>query len=113
MDIVGFLQQVVDATQAQVLVYLLLVNLVLGVLAALRKGKFELARLKDFGLRTITVLGTYLGVSVASVAMADFTPMRTVAWAALVAFLATQILDNAKDLGLPVPNVIGKWLERK
>lgn len=113
-SILQFLQSMVSVDQAQVLVYMVLANLILGSVAALKQGQFELARFKDFGKRVIIVFGTYLGVAVASVAIADWVPLRDIAWGALVAFLGTQILDNAKDLlGLQVPESITRWFERK
>lgn len=111
--ILQFLQSVVSLDQAQVLAYMILANLVLGTVAALKDGKFELAKFWDFGKRTLIVFGTYLGVSVASKAIADFTELRNIAWGALVAYMGTQVISNVTDLlGTKVPEGVQKWLQK-
>ncbi len=113
-SILQFLQSMVSVDQAQVLVYMVLANLVLGSVAALKQGQFELARFKDFGKRVIIVFGTYLGVAIASGALADWTPLRDVAWAGLIGYLGTQIVSNVTDLlGKKLPDSISKLIERK
>ncbi len=113
-SILQFLQSVVSVDQGQVLVYMILANVILGTVAALKKGEFELAKFSDFGKRVIVVFGTYLGVAIASGAIADWTPLRDIAWGALTAYLGTQLLDNVKDLlGLKIPENISKLIERK
>ena len=112
MDILTFLQAIVNVTQAKVLALLILANLVLGTVASIKEGKFEVNRLKDFLRRTLVVFGGYLGAALAGAALADFSPLRTVAWAALVAFLAAQIVGNLRALGLPLPDSVTKWIER-
>lgn len=114
MDILDFLKSVVSLDQAQVLLYLILANLILGTVAAIKQGEFELARFMDFGKRVITVFGTYLAVAIAAKAVADWSTMRDIAWASLIAYLGTQIVSNVKDLlGVPLPVSISKWIERK
>lgn len=113
MDILEFIKEVISEDQVMTLIYLILANVVLGTIAALVKGKFELARFRDFGKRTLIILGSYLGVSVAAHAMSDFDALRTVYWAALIAFMATQLVDNLKDIGLPVPDSVSRVLEKK
>lgn len=109
-----FLQSMVSVDQAQVLGYMVLANLILGSVAALKQGQFELAKFKDFCKRLIIVFGTYLGVAVASKGMADWTPLRDVAWAGLIGYLGTQIVSNVTDLiGKKLPDGISKWIERK
>ncbi len=112
-NILEFLQSMVSSSQAQVLVWLILANLVLGTVAALKTGEFQIARFKDFGKRVIIVFGTYLGVSIASRGIADYNPLRDVCWAALIAYLGTQLISNLKDIGvLPLPESINKFIER-
>lgn len=113
MDMLNFVKSVVDAGQLQILAYLVMANLILGVIAAVVKDTFELNRLKDFWKRVVMVFGSYLAVSLASKAMADLEVMRTSVWVALLAFLVAQIVGNLKELGLPLPDKISKFIERK
>ncbi len=77
MDMLNFVKSVVDAGQLQVLAYLVMANLILGVVAAIVKGTFELNKLVDFWKRVVMVFGSYLSVSLASKAMTDLEVMRT------------------------------------
>ncbi len=113
MDMLNFVKSVVDAGQLQVLAYLVMANLILGVVAAIVKGTFELNKLVDFWKRVVMVFGSYLAVSLASKAMADLEVMRTSAWIALLAFMSAQIIGNLRELGLPIPAKITKFIERK
>lgn len=112
-NILEFIESVISLDQAQVLAWLIIANLILGTIAALVIGKFELARFKDFGKRVLIIFGSYLGVSVAAFAMADLEALRTTYWAALIAYMAAQLLSNLKEIGvLPIPDSISKYIER-
>jgi len=114
MDILSFIKSVVSPDQAQVLLYLVASNLILGTIAAIRQGEFELARLMDFGKRVIIIFGTYLAVAIASIAIADWSIFREVAWIALITFLGTRIINNFNDItGVPLPESVNKWIARK
>ena len=89
---------------------LILLDVALAVAAALRQGRFELQRLADF-FRTMVmpyVLG-YLGVYGTAFFLDDellgpFAPalgagLAWAAWLALVANLAGDILEHARELG--------------
>ena len=112
MDIASFLKSVVDPLQAQTLAYGIGLNLILGIIAALVKGEFELNRLKDFGKRVVVTFGSYVAVAIAAKAVGDFEPLRTAAWLALSAFLVAQIVGNLKELGLPIPKKVRKFIEK-
>lgn len=112
-SILEFIQKIVSQDQAVWIMYLVIANIGLGTLAALLKNKFELAYFLNFAKRVTIVFGAYFFVSIAAIGMADFTPMRDVAWAASLAYLATQIADNLKELGLPIPDKISNLLEKK
>ncbi|MDO8634896.1 MAG: phage holin family protein [Dehalococcoidia bacterium] len=113
MDISQLILSVIDKTQLQVLAYLLGANLLMGVIAALYKGDFQIARLKDFWKRVLVVFGAYVTVAVAARGLADFAPLATAVWIALIGYLSTQILTNLRDLKIiPSHIMLWKWLER-
>lgn len=113
MDIGSFLLSVVDRNQLQVLAYLCSANLILGVVAALAKGKFELVLLMAFWRRVLVVFGSYLAVAIAAKGLADFTPLREAIWVGLLAYLAAQIISNITDLtGIHLPDGLKKYIER-
>ena len=112
MDIFNLIGNVISKIEVQTLAYLIAANVVLGLARAVIKGQFELAKLADFARTVIMVFGAYLGVAIASVAMADFKEMRDVAWLALIGVLLVKIKDNLKDLGIPVPEKLNKLFNR-
>ncbi|MDP2730565.1 MAG: hypothetical protein Q8O55_08775 [Dehalococcoidales bacterium] len=113
MDISQLVLSVIDKTQLRVLAYLLGANLLLGVIAALYKGDFEVARIKDFWKRVAIVFGAYVTVAIAARGLADFAPLATASWLALIGYLVTQIMSNLRDLKiLPSHIMLWKWLER-
>ena len=112
MDIVEFLKSIVDPTQAQVLTYLILANILTGVVGALAKGKFELVKVVEFWKRLGVVVGAYLIASLAAKGLADSELLRDVCWVALLAHLAGHIISNLKEWGLPVPDKLSRWIER-
>lgn len=111
-SLVAFVLGVVNVQQLNVLAYLCGANLLLGLVAALAKGQFELAKLKDFWRRVAVVFGSYLSVAIAVKGFADFTPLVTAIWVALLAYLVAQIVGNLKDIGLPIPEGIAKFIEK-
>ena len=111
MEIIDFIQRVVDKQQLQVLSYLIAANFVLGIVAALARGTFELVKLMGFWKRVAVTFGSYLTVAIAAMGLTDFGPMREAIWVALIAYLAANILGNIKDLiGRDLPGQ--KWVER-
>lgn len=111
-NILEFIQEMVSDGQVQTLGWLILANVILGTVAALYRGKFELVKFMDFGKRVIVIFGSYLGVAIAAKGMADFDSLITVYWAALLAYMAGQILSNLKELGIaPIPDSIMRFVE--
>ena len=118
--ILEFLQGLVTLAQAQTLLFLIVANLGLGVLVALKEGSFELGRFKDFGKQVAIMFGIYLVVSLAAKGLSDFAPMQTVAFAGCVMYMATRITEKLAELGfsLPdkvvngIPKVVGKGVNK-
>ncbi len=112
MDILGFVASVVDIGQLKVLAYLLTFNFGLGVLVAVWKGMFELVKLKDIWKRIGVVFGVYILASALLKGLADFAPLATLVYAGLVADVSARIVALLKELGLPIPDSLMRWVER-
>ena len=110
--IADFLRSLVDPTQAQVLIYMIAANVILGIGASVLSGTFELNKLLNFWKRVLTVFGAYIAVSIVGTVLTDFEAMRTVIWATLIAYMTAQIVGNLKDLGLLIPKGVSKFIER-
>jgi len=109
----NFILSVISKTEAQILIYLVIANLILGVVRAVVIGEFEFAKLADFWKTTLGVFGGYLSVAIVSIKIADFVQLRDVAWIALVALLVSKIKDNLKEMGVPIPNIVNNFVGSK
>lgn len=107
-----FLLSVIDKGQLQILAYLCGANFALGTLAALLSGKFEVVKLKDFWKKVLLTFGAYASVAIAAKGLADFDPLLEITWVALIGYLAAQLVSNLKDLGLPIPDSLSKYIEK-
>jgi len=110
MDILNFLKSFVDPGQAQVLLYLVGANLVMGVLGAVIRKEFQITQLKDFWKTVGTVFVAYITVSIAAKGLADFVPMVTAVYLALIGYLSVKIIRNLKDWGLPISEKLENFL---
>ena len=107
-----FLQSLISVQQAEILVYLLFANFILGVVAAIKTKTFEAVKMLDFWKRVAFTFGAYLALSFAAHA-ADFSALRDATMVSLVAYLVAQIKTNVEDLtGIKVPASINKYIER-
>lgn len=104
----------VDVWALVTLAVLILANLVLGLVSALRFGKLELVKLADFiKERIIPYVGGYLVVVVvAAVPMATdteyagwFKALPLTAFAFIVASMIGKLKEQLQALGLPLPNL--------
>ena len=95
------------------LVGLIVVDVLLGIAAAIRLGKFEWAKLGNFyKTMVLPYLIGYLAFYVGSkIIVAEWLGPQaflvseatiTVAWLTLVGSLAQSIISNAKELGYPI-----------
>ena len=99
--------------RVQTIVGLILVDVVLGVAAAIRLGEFDLRKLSDYYKTMVLpyLLGYLAFYAGAKIIVADLLgpqaylvseAMITMAWLTLVGSLAQRIIENAKKLGYPI-----------
>ena len=89
------------------LVVLVVVNLVLGIVAAWLAGTFRLSAVADFLKTRVIPFGVgYAAVCAVAVVNNDFNVAVPVVWGFIVAALLGTILGDLKSLGLPVPELL-------
>jgi len=108
MDILGFLQAVINLTEVKVLVALLMANFFSGLLSAAVTGTFDFGKLKDIWKRVGAIFGAYLVFSVVSYYVNEWSMIRVAAYAFLIADLSQKILKNLAEMGLPIPASIAQ-----
>jgi phage-related holin len=102
-NIMEFLQGLITVDQARILIWLVAANLLLGVVVALKEGNFDWGRFKDFWKQVGIMFGIYLVVSLAAHGLGDFEPMRTVAFAGCIAYMAKRITEKLTEMGFSLP----------
>lgn len=105
----GELETVLATSQIQNIVYLIMADLVLGIIAALMKKEFVLGKLGGFMKRGVIkyVLGFAILSMVGSV-LPSLSIMVTISYFLILLSLLGSILDNLGKLGLPIPRILRK-----
>ena len=113
MDFGQAMQQFLTGNQTLAFWALVGVNLVLGVIVALKDGKFTVAELGDISKKILPYFGTYLGAGLTGTLLQDWYG-QTLQWGGVVvgsSVFAVGLLKNLEALtGLKVTKLFGKWL---
>jgi len=114
MDILGLLRMFANDGRVKTLAALILIDVVLGIAAAIKSGVFDIKKVGQFYKTMVIpyVLG-YLAIWGAGflldpewlggAAWIASEAMQWAPWAALIASLAGSILANLQGLGIAVP----------
>ena len=101
------------AQSNQTLAFLLLVagNVVMGVLAALKDGRFELGELAGIFNKLFPMLGSYAALQVTGAAMGPGAGdlVEAASWGTMLPFVK-GIVKDLREVGLPVEKVVGTGL---
>ncbi len=102
------LRQLYGHQHVTYLLYLLLANLVLGILASVRSGDFRLARVADWLWNRLVPMAVGYGVAaMLATVNADWVMIREIAFAALAGAMTAYILANLRDMGISgLPDVL-------
>ena len=100
---------ILAAPQIRNIVLLIAIDVVLGVLAALKNKEFILGKLGGFMKKGIVAYVLGLGIlMVVAEALPSLDLVLTVAYFLVILTLVGSILDNLGKLGLPVPKILRK-----
>jgi len=98
----------VDGVKLITILALIGVDFLLGVILAVKEGKFQLARIAEFlNTSVLYFLGGYLLLGLAATVEPSIgQTVVTAAWGLLDVTMVGFIIDKAKKLGLPLPDKI-------
>jgi hypothetical protein len=96
----------VNGIKIVTILILIAVDLLLGIIIAIKEGTFQLSKIANFlNTSVLYFLGGYLLLGVAATAEPQWgAPMLIAAWLALDGTMVGFILAKLKKLGLPVPD---------
>jgi hypothetical protein len=106
MDYVKNFIALVDGLKLITILALIVIDLIMGILVAVKEGTFQLSKLGNFlNTSVLYYLGGYFALGAAATFEPSFgTVLVTGAWLALDATMVGYILAKAKKLGLPIPD---------
>lgn len=93
--------------QVKYIVILIMVDVVLGIIAALMRGNFRMGKLAKFMVKP--VLGYVLGFGVLQMvaqALPSLVMVAQMAYILIVLALVGSILNNLAKMGLPIPSYL-------
>lgn len=107
----GYTQQfigLVDGVKLTVLMALIVANFLTGLAVSIKTATFRLKELGDLlRSRVVPYILGYLAVGVVALVDATWQPAIMVVWGIIVLTLGGAIIQNLKELGIKLPNVLG------
>ena len=112
MGILDGIIAVLTGSQTIALISLLGANFLLALIAAIKDGSFNLAKLSDFIPRRIAPFLVYVVVAVLAEIITDFAAMAITVYVALAALYVKGVIAAIKSItGLPIPDNISEKLK--
>lgn len=98
---------IIDGFKLTTLAILILVDLLLGIIVAIKEGTFQFSKLANFLNTSVLVyVGGYLLVGLLAVVHNEFVNAVTGTWLVLDTTLLALIWGKLGKLGIPVPKII-------
>ena len=106
MEYINQFLAMVDGAKLLTILVLIVVDLLAGVIVAVKEGTFQLSKIADFlNTSVLYYLGGYLVLGVAATAEPQIgAPVVFAAWSLLGVTMIGSIFAKLKKLGLPIPD---------
>lgn len=110
--IIGFLADVWHVVGVRFLVCHILVNTIAAIAASLYTGEFILSRVAEFLYRKLLPYVAIYYILVLVEAGANLSGLAALAWTAIESSLLGDLLDTWERCGLPLPDVIRRYIRK-
>jgi phage-related holin len=105
--------KVADSVKLSTLIVLILVNVGLGMAVAIMSSKWQLSKVADWlKTRVVPYVLGYFTICLVATVDESWNTMVVATWGFIVAFFMSKIVQNLKDIGLPVPDALMKLIEK-
>lgn len=95
----------VDGSKLLVILILIILDLLLGIIVAVKEGTFQLSKIANFlNTSVLYFVGGYFVVGLFAAIEPKYASLVTASWVLLDATMVGFILGKLKKLGLPVPD---------
>jgi phage-related holin len=108
----SFLVQLWSFPQTQITIYHVLINVVVALAAAIRAKDLDINRIGEFLYRKLLPFIMVYAVVVPFSEQTGLSWLVTSAWAVIELTLLTDLLDNLKVLGVPIPDAVMQLIKR-
>jgi phage-related holin len=108
MDILAFIQALINLDEVKILAILMVANFFSGVLASFVTGTWNWSEMKEIWKRVGGLFGAYLVMSLPAYYIDDWAPVQVGITILLSGFLVEKILANLSEMGIPVPASISQ-----
>lgn len=99
----------VNGTKLAIMTLSILVDFILGVIVAVKEGKFELQKLADFvNTSVLYYIGGYFCVGILAVVDQKYAVLVTATFGIIEVTLVSSIFGKLKRIGIPIPSVLAK-----
>lgn len=99
----------VDGPKLIAIMVLVLVDFVLGIIVAIKKGEFQFEKIANFlNTSVLAYIGGYFLLGLVVTVHKELQPVLTGAYVALDAALIAGVLGKLKSLGIPIPDIISR-----
>lgn len=102
---VDLLKQIYSQAEVQWLIYLMIANVITGIIASIRRGDFRLTQLADWlWTRVIPLLSGYGVAAFLASANPDVAWLKQAAFVAATGVMIGYVLNNLRDWGVTIPD---------
>lgn len=96
-----------DGVKLTLLMALIIANFVTGIAVAIKSQTFALKKMGEFlYTRILPFIVAYLGIGVVALIDNSWAWAATAVWAVILATLVGAILQNLKELGIKIPDIL-------
>ncbi len=106
-----FLLSAVSVVEIKSMIVMLIAVFASGVMAAVISNIVNLADLKNIWKQAATVTVAYLAICLLAAVLTDWLAVRTAMWLFLMGFMFRNIVKNLENCGVPVPDVVKKYMK--
>jgi len=103
MDILAFIQALINLDEVQVLAALMVANFFSGILSSFVTKTWDWGKMQDIWRRVGGLFATYLVMSVPAYYISWWGTVQAGIFVFLSGFLVEKILKNLNEMGIPVP----------
>ena len=108
MEILNQYASLIDGVKLTLLLALIATNFITGIAVAIKTNTFHLKKMAEFLYsRVLPYVVGYLGVGIIGLVDQSWAWAVTAVWAVILVTLVGAVLQNLRELGIRIPDILG------